>query len=318
MLREKLALDGADFETVAASYFMYVFGAIKQPQFVRNVGVNPKIARAFLRGLKYDGTTLLNCKLYAWAWYRHKNAGDPRPRYDNYGLSFEDAKLLRRLNLSHLSLDYPAHSVTKMKYTLNSILASTPMRNHIGRLISAKLRFLIKSYGVTRGELESDLGGEGVRAVYFQYPRFKSDLHMTNVVKTTIHNFAMSTIKYHTCKKRQRLARDESGEHQALVEDLEAAAVHEIAAPEPYLEHVRDQLTTITELAPLMSGKVQNFLLSLAGHHNEGLSQFLKCDNSEAAARWDYDRYTGLCAQYFGLSNARVGRIFARLRDNLR
>lgn len=318
MLTDKLALAGVPFEAVAANYFMYVFGAINQAQAVRNIGGNKKAVRELLRNVKYDGYLLLNCKLYAWAWYRHKHAGDPRPRYAHYGVPYEDARFLRRLNLSHLSLDYPAYSVDEMRDRVRSELTRPEAKAHMGRLVSAKLRFLIKSYGVTREELYSDLGGEAAHALYFQYPRFHSDLHFTNVVKTTIQNYAMSTIKYHTCEARQRLVTDNEGRFQSLIEGLDVSAVFTAEAPDPYMHHIKDQLTTIVELSPQMSEKVQSFILALAGHHDSGLSSFLKKDNSEAADRWDYARYTGLCARYYGLSDARVERIFARLRNHLR
>lgn len=318
MLKEKLALAGIPFEVVAANYFMYVFGAINQAQAVRNIGGNKKAVRSLLRDVKYDGYLLLNCKLYAWAWYRHKHADAERPRYAHYGVPFEDAKFLRRLNLEHLNLSYPSCGVEEMRDRVRDELTRPSARTHMGKLVSAKLRFLIKSYGVTRQELYSDLGGEAAHALYFQYPRFHSDLHFTNVVKTTIQNYAMSTIKYHTCEARQRLVKDTQGQFHSLIEDIDSAAVFTAEAPDPYMHHIKDQLTTLVELSPQMSSKVQSFLLSLAGHHDSGLSAFLKKDNSEAADRWDYARYTGLCAQYYGLSEARVERIFARLRDNLR
>ena len=182
-MKEKLALDGRDFKSVAAPYFQYLFHRLTQRQFVAHLGGDKKVARKLINDLKYDGYVLKNCKLYAWAWWRHRQQLGPKPDYRTYEVTMADALFLRRLNLSHLK-DAPSYDLKTFNTMIHQMVNSQAMKVHIGKLISAKMLFLTKSYGVERSELEGDLKGEGIRSVYRQYPRFHSELHMLNTAKT--------------------------------------------------------------------------------------------------------------------------------------
>jgi hypothetical protein len=138
---------------------------------------------------------------------------------------------------------------------------------------------------------------------------------MVNTAKTTIHNAAMSTITYHTCPARQRLFQDAQGNFQAVHDTLDN--LNDLTAPMQYLEHVKDQLTTIVNLSPKMKPEVQGFLMSLAGHADRGFTEFLGVDNTVAVDKMDYTKYMQQAATYYDLSEKRVAHIFTLLRKHL-
>lgn len=314
MLREKLGLDGKEFIAVAAPLFAYLFHKIDQRAFIQHVA-DKKITDRVLDLVKCDGYIMRNCKLYAWAYHKHRNGG-PRPLRKDYGVETEDAAFLRRLNLSHLSMKFETYDVATYEGLVEDALTCSAMQQHIGKLISKKMTFIIRSYGVPRMDIEDDLKAAAIYAMYMQFPRFHSLLHLTNVAKTTIHNTAMSLISYHTSPARQRLYKDAQGNHQAVHEAFDTS-VHKMTAGESYMTHVRDHLETIVNLAPKMKPQVQRFLLCAAGHFDEEFSRFLKIDNSAAVDAMAYSRYLNKARKFFGFSEENVERIFVRLKSHL-
>lgn len=315
MLREKLELDGKAFTSVAAPLFAYLFHRINQKAFVEYVG-DKELTNRILDICKDDGYILKNCKLYAWAWYKHTQGFGDKPKCREYGVSLSDGAFLRRLNLSHLALRFETVSLPDFDRLLEDTLFSSAMKQHIGKLISKKMLFLVRSYGVKREELEQTLMEAALYALYKQYPRYESILHFTNVAKTTIHNTAMSLISYYTCPSRQCLVRDKNGDFQAVHEQLDTAA-NKMEASDEYMHHVKDDLETIVRLSPKMKPRVQRFLMACAGHLDEEFSKFLGEDNSVAIDAMAYSRYLTKARKFFGLTEENVDRVFGRLRYHL-
>jgi len=192
------------------------------------------------------------------------------------------------------------------------------MEQHIGKLISKKMIFLCRSYGMNRDDLEGDLKHKAIRALYMQYPRFESLLHLTNVAKTTIHNTAMTIITQSTNGVRNRLYVDERGEFQAVHSDLDAGSLNKIAAPETYMEHIKDHLETLTKVSEKMRPELKRFLMCCAGHYDRDFSEFLERDNTEAADNMAYEKYMKKAQQFFEFSDEQVQKVFCKLQTYLK
>lgn len=314
MLKTILKLEGAAFRRVAPALFAYLFRRIDQKQFIAYVD-DRQLSGQVLDAVRSDGYVLKNCKLYAWAFHKWRNGEGPRPHYKQYEVVADDAALLRRLNLSHLDLKFESFTLQEFDSVVEDTLTNTHMQQHVGKLISRKMKFLIQSYDTPRHELEGTLKAAAVRALYMQYPRFVSRLHLTNTAKTTIHNTAMTLIDYHTNPTRNRLQTTAGGHFESRHVPLEGLQA-EVAGPQ-YLEHIRDQLQSLVSLQDRMKPRLQKFLLAAAGHHDPDFSAWLNADNSDLASDMRYEQYMKKACTFFGYSEDQVQNIFSRIRAHL-
>lgn len=314
MLKEKLGLSAAEMPTIGGAVFAYLFHRIDQRELVAIIDDKER-AEKIVEVLRTSGEILKNCKLYAWAYFKSRH-GCPKPSPKDFEVDRSDVRLLSRLNLKHLAMRFESWSLADYDSLIEDTLECAAMQAHIGKLISKKMIFLIKSYGVPRGDIERDLKQAALRAIYMHYPRFESHLHMTNVAKSAIHNTAMSMITYHTAPSRQRLAVNAEGVFEA--KHVAVDNVAGIEAPSGYLEHAKEQLEVLAKLGNRnMRPDVQRFLLCCAGHYDEGFSEFLEQDNSEAVDDMAYSRYLAKARRYFNFSANQVDKLFQKLRLHL-
>lgn len=312
-LKARLQLNGSEYMRVGSTIFAYLFHRITQRELLSHLD-DRELAERVLEAVRSDGYVLKNCKLYAHAvWCARENGG--RVKASDYGIHKEDVALLRRINLAHLSSHYAPMSVEDMDTMIEGALENALMRAHIGKYISKKMTFLIRSYGVPRHDIEEDLKAAAIAAVYKTYPRFETALHFTNVAKAAIHNAGMSLISYHTRSSRTRLLLNEEGNPEAVHVPFDSLS--SVEAPEGYMAHAKDSLQTLVKLAPRMSSRVQEFLLALAGHHHAGLSEFMNRNNSDAVDEMQYPKYLEHVQQYFGVTEEQTQKLFRRLRPHL-
>lgn len=314
MLQEKLGLANADMAFVGGAAFAYLFHRIDQKELVRLID-DPEVSDRIVSVIKYDGYVLKNCKLYAWAFYKHRRGG-PRPRAADYGVAKIDARFLSRLNLKHLSLKYEALTLEDYEIIVEDIVNGTSISQYIGKFISKKMTFLIRSFGITRTEIESDVKFAALKAIDLTYPRFESLLHMENVAKSAIHNSGQSLINYHTSPARQRLYVDQNGDFRAR-RAADNTQLNSVKAPDSYLSHVKDHLETLVRLSKGMREDVQRFLLCCAGQFDEEFSKFLKDDNSALVDEIAYSRYLKKAQRFFGYTDEQVAKLFDKLKVHL-
>jgi hypothetical protein len=311
---------------VGGAAFAYLFHRIDQKEFIRLVDDKGTSERV-LQYLRNDGYMLKNCKLYAWAFYKHRmgKAAEPDPvafdivkksRTGRTIVKKRDVEFLSRLNLKHLSLKFDAHTLEDYDGLVEGIVGGPKLNQFIGKFISKKMTFLIRSFGVRREELESDMIYAAMRAIHMTYPRFESLLHMENVAKSAIHNTGQSLITYHTSPARQRLYVDQNGDFKA-VRSADNTQLLSVKAPEGYLAHARDSLETLVKLSKNMRADVQRFLLCCAGHFDEEFSLFLKEDNSAAVDLMAYSRYLKKVQRHFGYTDEQVQNLFSKLKLHL-
>ncbi|QBX06572.1 hypothetical protein H1O16_gp159 [Burkholderia phage BcepSaruman] len=329
MLKEIFGFREENFPVLAGATFAYLFGRRDQDSLVATLReIEPEsvdrvlaVIRAEGIGIDLQGATgyvLCNCKLYAWAYFRHRMGGE-KPRAVDFKIDADDARFLRRLNLNHLSFKYPAYRLATWQAKVYGVIEELERSGYIGKFMNKKMKFLMKpAFGLKREDLKNDMTTQALRAMYLKYPRFDSELHITNVAKTTISNTGKTLISYHTNPSRQRLqlkSGGDKGEFESRLVTTEALS--NMAAPDQYMGGLRDSLTTLVQLSKNMRPDVQRFLLICAGHHDRDFSEFLKRDNASAVDSMDYTRYIERAREHFGFTENQVTKLFAKLKTYL-
>jgi hypothetical protein len=310
-----LKLDQRTVNRIGGAIFAYLFHRINQSEMVAFID-NKEISERVLRSVRKDGYILRNCKAYAWAFHKARLTGDKVSRV-SYGIAAPDVSLLQSLNLKHLPRGYSVWTPSDLGRVVQDTLHCQAMDQHIGKFISKKLLFLIRSYGVPREDLEYEMIAWAIRAIYMTYPRFDSLLHVTNVAKAAIHNCGMNQIKHYTSPGRQRLQQTLDGVFEAKHVAYDTLA--HVAVDNSDHEDLRDKLVSLVSLAEKkgMRQDVQRFLLCCAGQYDKEFSEFLDADNTELIERSSYPRYMKKALKHFSFTETQVQKLFAKLRTQL-
>lgn len=310
-----LNLDQRTVNKVGGAIFAYLFHRINQSELVAFID-DKEVSERVLHSIRKDGYILKNCKAYAWAFHKARTTGE-RVSKLKYGIAPSDLRLLQKLNLKHLSLGYDVWTVKDLDRIIHDTLECQAMHQHIGKFLSKKLLFLIRSYGVPREDLETEMRAWAIRAIYMTYPRFDSLLHVTNVAKAAIHNCGMNQIQHYTAPSRQRLQKTDGGVFEARHVAYDTLA--HVAADNSEHDELKDKLVSLVALAEKkgMREDVQRFLLCCAGQYDQGFSEFLEVDNTELIERISYPRYMKKALKHFSFTETQVQKLFAKLRTQL-
>lgn len=82
------------------------------------------------------------------------------------------------------------------------------VKSHILRTIHKRLRFIMKTYNMTRDEFISELLFSAIRAHYRSKPNTFEYEKSVNIVRSSINNAAINIIKAYTTNKRERLVNE--------------------------------------------------------------------------------------------------------------
>lgn len=314
MIKEKLGLNNSGMRTIGGAAFAYLFHRITQRDLVHYID-DKETADRILGVLRREGELLKNCKLYAWAAFKASQFGDVKPKYKEYGIERSDALFLSRLNLKHLNRKFASLNVEDFDQLVEDVVYGNNIGQYIGKFISKCMIFLVRSYGVSREDLESDMRASAIKALYMHYPRFESLLHFENVAKSAIHNCGQSLISYHTAPSRQRLVRNALGDFEAT--NVEMTNLSNLEASSSYLDHLKEPLEVLTKLQTKLRPLDQRFILCCAGHHDQEFSQYLGADNSKLVDSIAYSRYMSKARKFFELSEERVNQLFGNIKMHL-
>jgi len=256
------------------------------------------------------GYMLLNCKLFAYAHHVAIRDSTRKPNPRNFGVDLQDARFLRRMDLSHVPKKFRAHTLKDFQESLSTFLTSPDLNNLLGKFISKKMRFMIKSYGDTRDDLQMSMRVAAMYNIYRVYPYFESYLHMCNVGKGAAAKHGHSLIKQRTTLKNQRLTSNSDGTHSSRIVPLEA--VHHVLSTEEYVDISVELIETImTRCTP----RVQHFFHLLSGNFDSEFSLFLGQDNKLAALEMRFDVYQSHVQRYLGVTPAQVRGLYGKLRN---
>ncbi len=256
------------------------------------------------------GYILLNCKLYAYAHHVAVRDGTKLPNPRNYDIHPHDTRFLRSLDLSHIPKEYISHSLKGFQDSLSMFVTSSHLDTLLNKIISKKMRFMIKSYGDTRHDLDMSMRVAAIYNIYRVYPYFKSYLHMCNVGKGAARRHGHTLIKQRTTLKSQRLMKNTDGTHQARLIPL--AAVHHSLRQEEQKDISMEILEAVINKC---SPRVRRFFYLMSGNFDEGFSEFLGQNNKEAALEMRFDTYRAQVQKYLEVTPAQVTNLFQRLQQ---
>jgi hypothetical protein len=313
-LQSILNIEKKDFKKVVGGLFAYLFRRIDLKYFITYIGDREEANR--IKDIaRNNGYILKNCKLYAYAWHVYKTQGGTKPSFKAYKVDENDASYLRKLILKHVPDRFRAFTLVEFDKTMEHMLSSTEIKNNIGKFISKKMMFLIKSYGISRHDIEMLLQDAAILAVYKMYPLYETYTHFESIAKASIHNAGHTFITSSTTQSRQRLERNADGTFENLLVQTEVLV--DLEAPPEYSAHIKDSVQSLVQLQPKMSDKVQEFLLSCAGHYNEGLTAFLKKPNDELAHVMDYQKYLEKVRKYYKITEEQQQKLFKKIRPHI-
>ncbi len=319
MLRNILGLSVHQMSRIGGAVFAYLFHKIDQKKLVRIVREeeDPELEERVLNAVRTNGYLLLNCKLYAWAFYKSRH-GFEKPKAADFGIARDDVRFLSSINCSHIPLEREAYSLEAFRALVEDATAGPEIRAYIGRFVSKSMTFLIRSYGHDHAALVADMQAHAVRSVYLKYPLFDSELHLRNNVKTAAHNRGETIITAETAPSRNKLMQDtQTGKFVSRHVDTESLT--DLEAPDSYMTEHRDLLESLVQIAQShnLRADVQRFLMCCAGHYDKEFSGFLMINNTDAVESMSYDRYLLRARTFFKFSDKQVTHLFGKLRSLL-
>lgn len=282
--------------------FDYLFHKIKKVelrQALRELGC--------LDHLKYleNAYVIKNCKLFIYALTYNPNA-DP----ENYGVSkyLDSCKAYAKtLQLEGYCRPWKLKKLVRIEHEL-----LPELKPFIGKFISRKMSFLIKSYGLTRHDLQHELILKGLQSLYQHYPFFESEKHIINVVKRAIHNHGIDIIYKYTRKKNNRLENKDGVFSQRNI-DIEDCITLE--APTPFQSRYWEEKRTLDQLSLNLSKRGALFLSLARGEFNKDFSEYLGKDNRDATD--NYKSYMKKVSKFLNLDNNQVNNFYKKLRKHL-
>lgn len=290
--------------------FAYLFNRIGKYEY-RKLIDDKNLAKQVWSIASSNGYVLKNCKLFAYASaYNRRHGWSTSPA--KFGIYAEDVNLLRSIDVGRTK--YKAYTVFDFDNLEGAILTSDALKTHIGKFVSKKLIFLVRSYGLTREEITGHLQHSALFALRKQYPVYQSELHAVNICKTAIHNSGMGLIEYWTRNKRNALLK-ENGSFQAV--HVQYDVLNNVSVPPDHENDLRQNLQSLVKLHDRMSPKAARFISAAAGVYDPAVTLYLGCDNTEAACNWGYDRYLGKLRTYFGVTEYQQSNLLNKLRNHL-
>lgn len=313
MLKQLFGLDDSEHKRVVPALFAYVFNRINYEDFLEYVG-NRKLGARINDVAKSSGYVMLNCKLYAYAVHAARVQGLKLPRASKYGIEDEDKAILKRLNLRHIKpSEYRAFTLAEFEKVVAHALTGQSLKNYIGRFVSKKMSFLMKSYGVERHDIEGYLSTMALTSMYMKYPHFESYLHLVNVAKAQIHNKGQSYITSQTTKKRNRLQKDSEGMDQAVHVSMDT--ITEQANPDSHVPELKERLQALASIEHRLPERTRNLLRAAMGVKDEGFSVHLKQCNTAAIERMNYERYMAKLYAYYGTTAERMLVVYQNINN---
>ncbi|QDH83483.1 hypothetical protein [Achromobacter phage Motura] len=302
-LHEKLGITPKEL----VSSFDYLFRFIDNKTFKAQVndGFNVK------KRIDACGYMLKNCKLYAYAWHCHKQGLITRPKAAEFEIEECDVAMLRKLDLSRIPAHFQPFALREFDAYLAEFLTSSDLSSVLGKFITKKMTFLIKSYGQTREALKSAMVEAAIYNIYRCFPYYDSYLHFCNIGKGASEKYGHSLIKHFTAKKNQVLQKNADGTHESRMVPI-AAVEHMLESPNETKQTIKDVLEGI-KLKP----RVRLFFQLMAGEHDQGFSEYLGVNNSDAADTMKYSHYRARVQKYLGVTHTQVNNLLERLRNKV-
>lgn len=285
-------------------YFDYLFGNTTKNELKAN------FRYADLDTTKIDlvqhGYLCRNCKLFVYAIAK----GNPLEAR-MYGVDKKDTKALTWVaNKINIDTNWcEPWDLSKLVQNENALVYG--LKTYIGKFITKKMTFLIKSYGVHRHDIETELYCAGLWALHKKYPFFETSLHAINTVKTAIHNKGMDIIAKNTRGKNQRLIKNSDGTFESV--NVDVSVLNDLQAPEPFEMRYRDEREGLRSLQRVMNDKANLYISLARGEYNADFSEYIGMNNTEAAEA-NYNSYLKKIDSFLNVTLEEREKFFGKLR----
>ena len=278
----------------------YLFGLITKQQLkTAQPGRKQQIEQ-----LLADGYFIKNCKLYVYGLTK--------------GLELEcDIRDCDKKVLKQIARTYDVHGCRALNMEQYAQLEQTVIKvliPYIGKFVSKKMMFLIKSYGLSRHDLQGELLCKCLSTLARKYPYYESTLHAINTVKSSVHNAGIDLISQYTRQKNQRLLKNKDGTFEQR--NIDYSSLVTVAAPEPFAMRHRDERASLEALQKRMNKRGALFITLAKGEYNKSFSDYLGLDNTIACEQ-NYRSYLKNIKEYLNVNNKQVEQWFCKLRPHL-
>ncbi len=280
----------------------YAFGRIDKRELKYLCGSEYATANQIVK----SGYFLKNCKLYFY-WLLKYGKAD----YKAFAITKKDAKMLNSCKRYFKQLDTHWTALTLVEFSqyIDDIFTQK-MSIYMGKFISKKLYFLVKSYGLTYHDIKLDMAYSSMLAMYKSYPYFESRLHALNTAKCAIHNAGIGIINYYTKACRSCLIKEKDGTFQHKLRNIDTLS--NVTAPDCFAKIE----SSLDGVAAAFDARGQLFMHLATGKYHKDFSSYLGRDNSEYADTASYDRYLSRVTSYMNLSQEHLNQYYSILRKH--
>lgn len=292
---------------ILPSLFLYLFRAFNQTELYRRAReINPNVNLfKLMPRIPLMGDITLDDKVCIFALFTGENPGI-KPNAYVKSVVLADPEVLQHLAKF---AEYPAYTVQQVRVLEAKSICNPEIDTYMGKFIYRKMRFLLKSYSVTKLELVEQLQERAIHNLRINYPNWNNAGEMLAMAKSAIANAGHNLIKYYAATKRSRVdvnnkaveyslegIREMGGdapEYQALVYSEALDRTLEVAEANLSIDAV------LRSLADKPNKKVLIELLS--GRFDAGFSNFLNKDCTEYAQTVSFDKLFHKACAYIGL-----------------
>lgn len=307
----------------------------------------------FRRALRQVGAIQKNLKFYMYARicgydvaYKDFQVSETDARWANRIMrsKTDGATKLRKLCMRYHRKGYKPISLA----TFDKHLARLPgeLREHLGKLVGKKMRFLTDSSQIGSNDTRQDLLEEGLYAVYKAYPEIQTPLHLVNIAKNAVHNRAMNIIKEQTTASRSRVTKNDDGSFSGTLLSINASISPEMLysttevtsggamvvcnslmsgldgrpvegeRPDD-VDRARELRLLVEGMVSTMSPQAQTFVHLMMGEHSDEFSDWLGKPNTEVYEKSSREAYLEKVRVFLDIPVPNAKRFVKKLRDQL-
>ena len=265
--------------------------------------------------LSSNGTLLVNCKLFIYA---HLNGR--KDKIVGLELSDEDKRAcrlacanndLQSISMSLYQKDkYAALSNSEFDRVISSLFLCADLKSYMRSFIYNKLRFLCNSYGFSSSDLESDLTGYALIALYKAYPRYGTLGQMLAIAKSAMHNRGINIIAENTAQRNNRMTGgpgsaelntfsldfDDNAHDTLLASDTSGSLV---VGEQHSAEWQDSSAIKIISEAKEFDAAEKEFLCVMMGKPSKAFSIHIGVDNSRVIETMSPDKYRRKAESFF-------------------
>jgi hypothetical protein len=213
-------------------------------------------------------------------------------------------------------------SIARIKKLESLAICNSEIETYMGKFVSRKMAFLIKSYGVSSKDLTTSMIERAIYNLRINYPNWKASGDMLAMCKSAIANSGHNLILYYTADKRTKLTTSNTGVEISLDFNGEAnwdSVEYSAIIMSETFDRGMATLEATLSLDSIFKKqqhlpKKFKVLQLLAGKYDFGFSEFLGTDNSDFSDAHDFETTLSKVCDYTGLDLSKVEAYLETLR----